>query len=198
MINTSSIYNTDAWKKAREEFIRSRGSVCEMCGRRAGEVVKIKTRKGKEKEVRISLSVHHKDPPPYGLKLYKKIVNQLFRETVGNPKTRDSNPIWAIYEKEARLALGSKANARKIYEYAKKQWSIDNQELVQKKFKEAKQKAQEEYLKLTPENAIVLCQRCHLARERGLRLCPICKTYYYRPSPFYPDACYRCNKEVRT
>ena len=56
---------------------------------------------------------------------------------------------------------------------------------------EYKKMAEAEYMELTPENAMVLCNRCHTARRYGKVLCQRCKENYHNPK--YP-ACYSCSK----
>jgi len=191
----SSVYGTVAWREARARFIESQGGRCMMCGRTEGEIVEITDKNGKTKSVKISLSVHHKVPVPLGLKAYNKIANQLFSETLGKGSKRNSNPEWLALKEEAAEALGPLATSREVNKYAKKLWMQRNKALIQKRYKQYKQQARIDYTNLTPSNAVVLCQRCHLAREKGMLLCPVCKTYYYKPSPKYPAGCYRCNRK---
>ncbi|MGA7798396.1 MAG: hypothetical protein WB986_07235 [Methanoregula sp.] len=65
-----------------------------------------------------------------------------------------------------------------------------------------------DYLEISDDTVIVLCNKCHVAYHNGLHLCPKCKKNYTKPK--YPNnLCYSCfvetpegkkwlkNKEVR-
>ena len=192
-----TIHNTQEWRDARSAFIASRGNKCEICGRQEGDVIRVTDRSGRQRDIKISLSVHHKKRALTGLPLYRKVVSEMFREAVGPPLRRSSSPTWKRLEAKAREAVGYVATDRRVYNYAKKLWALENHDAIKAQYEKKKAEARQAYLSLTPDNAIVLCQRCHIAWEKGLKLCPVCRTYYYRPSPMYPDACYKCNTERR-
>jgi hypothetical protein len=47
-----------------------------------------------------------------------------------------------------------------------------------------------EYLSL--KDCIPLCKRCHFAARKGLKLCPVCKTHYYKPKRGRDPMCWNC------
>lgn len=47
-----------------------------------------------------------------------------------------------------------------------------------------------EYLSL--RGGIPLCQRCHYAAKKGLKLCPLCKKNYYKPKRKREKICWSC------
>ena len=83
---------------------------------------------------------------------------------------------------------------RERQKYLKYQWARQNLETVTRAFKEEKRRILDDYMTLDPEN-IVLCTRCHYAREKGLLICPVCKTGYRKPRN---PTCNKCRPTIKT
>jgi len=67
-----------------------------------------------------------------------------------------------------------------------------HREEIDELYEEYKRQAELEYMELTPETVMVLCNRCHTARRYGKVLCQKCREHYHNPK--YP-MCYHCNKK---
>ena len=57
----------------------------------------------------------------------------------------------------------------------------ENLEAVSAASEEEKRRILADYTELSPKKTIILCNRCHYAREKGLLLCPVCRIRYRRP-----------------
>ena len=165
----SELWKHPTWKEKVNSFIENKS--CEWCGRKVGDTYT--DRKGKKRTV--GLAPHHIERHKWGLPLYKQIVNELFRKWY--------KPTQTIYDVPRSL---SKRESR---DYVKNLWTNDNRDLIQEHFAEAKKKIIDTYIELDKENIIILCTRCHYAREKGLLICPVCRTNYRKKQ--YPT-CYNC------
>ena len=188
----SQIYSTPEWRSARDKFIKDQGGICVYCDRHEGDIVEIEDRKGKIKRVKITLAPHHIKLVPLGLPVYKKLCTQAFSEHFGSNGSRN-NDEWTGLWADAQIILGMYSTPREIRARMKHIWNQKNQDMLKKKYAEYKEQAKLDYLDLTPEKAIIICQRCHYAREHGMVLCQKCKTYYIKANSRY-KTCYRCSK----
>jgi len=186
----SKTWTTKEWREARDGFLE--GKVCEWCGHANKDVIAVRVWKnGKRinetKQVTLHLSPHHRKKTRLGLVPYKRIARQMFKEfKKENPEGYD-----ALYsEAVAGLPYGNNRDILKRMQYL---FSIRNRERIQVRYQEWKQLQERAYVELTPKKAIVLCNRCHKAREEGNVLCKRCGTYYHKPKY---QLCYSCHREV--
>jgi hypothetical protein len=148
------------WRERSRAYVE--GKTCEWCGAKAGD--KYIDSKGRERTV--GLAPHHIEKRRWGLPLYRQVRDRLYRQWL-----KDHDP------GEAPRGLTAREGRR----YLKDQWTRQSLGLISVAFEEEKRRTLAEYTALSPERTIILCNRCHYAREKGLLLCPVCRTRYRRP-----------------
>ena len=166
----SELWKSPVWKKVSKAYIE--GKACEWCGAKAGDTYE--DSKGKTRK--LGLSPHHIDKHKWGLLLYNQVKNTLFTAWLKQNRDHDYEAPRGLSQREKR-------------EYIKNLWARDNVHLISEAFKKEKQKILDTYISLSPENIIILCSKCHYAREKGFLICPTCHKNY-RKSPF--RTCYKC------
>ena len=162
------------WKQKSQEFVS--GKPCAWCGAKLGDTFTDKNGSTR----RVVLTPHHIEKHLWGLKLYNKVASTLFNE-------------WHKYNKDSHTYyLGTGLTKREKQKLLKDKWIATNRPTIQAMFQEERKKIILSYLDLTTETAIVLCTRCHYAREKGWEgICPVCKTNYRKLK--YPT-CSACLK----
>lgn len=162
-LTLSEIWKSPEWKKQAATY--SENKPCAWCGANPGDTYT--TRKGKTRK--LGFSVHHIEKHKWGLSLYNQVKNKLFREYY---KKHISKPVFLF---PAGL---SKTEYRKQTKF---DWEKAHQDEITEAFQEEKTRILRDYMNLTDENAVVLCNRCHYAREKGFVLCKICGKGYHKP-----------------
>ena len=172
----SEIWKSPEWKTQAKKF--SEGKPCAWCGAKPGDTYE--TRKGATRK--LGFSPHHIEKHKWGLPLYNEVKNQMFRDYW---KKKTSQPLFlfpaGLSQKEYR-------------EQTKYGWENTYREVIQANFRAEKQRFLDDYLNLTDENAVVLCSRCHYAREKGMVLCKVCGKGYHKPKY---DRCWDCNQVLK-
>jgi len=168
----SQLWKSPEWKAQSKAF--SEGKPCAWCGAVPGDTYE--TKKGKTRKY--GFAPHHIEKHKWGLPLYNKIKNQLFRDYY---KTLTSGIMFlypaGISQKEYR-------------EQTKFDWEKSHRDEIQAAFQDEKDKILNGYMNLSEENAVILCTRCHYAREKGMVLCKTCGKGYHKPKY---DKCWTCN-----
>ena len=159
-MSLTGLWRSPEWKKRSRAY--TEGKACEWCGARAGD--KYTDSKGKERT--LGLAPHHIEKHKWGLPLYNQVRDRLYRQWL-----KEHSP------GEAPRGL-SERERRSILKY---QWTRQNLEAVTRAFEEEKRRILDDYMTLDPEKTIILCSKCHYAREKGLLICPVCKTRYRKP-----------------
>jgi hypothetical protein len=171
----TELWGSPEWKRLRREYVE--GKACEWCGARAGDTYT--TRKGETRAV--GLAPHHIEKHPWGKTLYRQVRRRLFNKWYSENKALQQYMIPpGLSEREYRKTL----------EY---EWARDNRLEISEAFEEEKRRVLGKYVELTPENVIILCSRCHFAREKGLLICPVCKENH-RQKRY--ATCYRCSRKT--
>lgn len=172
----SELWKSPEWKKASREYLE--GKACEWCGAHAGDTYE--DSKGKTRK--LGLSPHHIEKHKWGLPLYNQVKNSLFTAWLKKNRDHDYEVPRSLTEKEKR-------------EYVKNLWAKDNGTIISETFEAEKHKILDTYINLSPENIIILCSRCHYAREKGWIICPECHKNYRKP--MFPT-CSDCAKKRRS
>jgi hypothetical protein len=89
----------------------------------------------------------------------------------------------------ARSELHEGVEEKDILKRLRFKWEERHRPEIKAKYDAYRKSAELDYLELTPKKTIVLCNRCHYARERGLVLCRVCGEHYHKPK--YP-MCLEC------
>ena len=175
-ITLSELWKSPEWRKQAQAF--SEDKPCAWCGAKPGDTYT--TRKGSTRK--LGFSVHHIEKHKWGLSLYNHVKNKLFREYYHALTSK----ITFMYP------IGfSKKEYRKQTKY---EWENTHRDEIKTTFQIEKERILNDYLNLTPENAVVLCSRCHYAREKGMVLCKICGEGYHRPKY---SRCWNCNQTLK-
>lgn len=180
-------YDKDEWKRRSAAFIEQQGGACEWCGLKPGDVYV--DSKGKERKIR-SLSSHHRKKIPLGLGVYKKLATKFFRDYFKRGAHQEE---WDRLWEETESELHEYVEKKDIRARVRFKWDQEHRQDLDELYEDYKKWAEEEYLDLTPEKALVLCNRCHYAREKGLVICSRCLKKYHKPQ--YP-MCSTCWKEA--
>jgi len=149
------LWASPEWKARSRAYVQ--GKACEWCGARAGD--RYTDSAGRKRTV--GLAPHHVEKHKWGLPLWRQVRDRLYARWL-----KDHDP------GEAPRGL----SARETKRYHKDRWTRGHLELINVAFEEEKRRIIKDYLELSPEKIIVLCGRCHYAREKGLLICPECKT----------------------
>jgi len=169
----SEIWKSPEWKAQAVAF--KEGKPCAWCRAKPGDTYTTKSKKSRK----FGFSVHHIEKHKWGLSLYNQVKNKMFRKYW---QDKTSKPLF----------LFPTGLSRKEYrEQLKYEWENSHKEDIQTAFQEKKELIINDYLNLTEENAVVLCNRCHYARERGMVLCKICGKGYHKPKY---DRCWKCSQ----
>jgi hypothetical protein len=171
-----STWNKEEWKKRSKAFVE--GKTCEWCGAENGDTYT--DRKGKTRNKH--LTPHHRDPPKLGLRAYKKIATKFYREH------KDEH---SQLRAQAIEGLGDRVEEKDLRKRVRFLFDEAHREEIDELYQEYKRRVEEEYMDLTPEKIMVLCNRCHTARKYGKVLCRKCRENYHNPK--YPT-CYTCAK----
>ena len=183
-----SSWNKDEWKERSDAF--KEGKVCEWCSAKTGD--EYATGKGKTKKK--YLTVHHRNPPKLGRQAYRKIANKFHREYFANnqEELKERLKELAGLREQAVKDLGPHIEEKDLKKRIRYIFDGAHRAEIDELYEEYKRQAELEYMTLTPETAMVLCNRCHTARRYGKVLCQKCKEHYHNPK--YP-MCYHCNKK---
>ena len=168
----SELWKSPEWKAKSKEF--SEGKPCAWCDAKPGDTYE--TRKGNLRKY--GFSPHHIEKHKWGLPLYNQVKNQLFREHYKELTSK------VLFLYPAHL---SKKEHR---EQEKGKWEKQYSEVIQDHFLDEKKRILNDYLNLSEENALILCTRCHYAREKGMVLCKTCGKSYHKPKY---DQCWSCS-----
>jgi len=172
----SAIWKSPEWKAQAKAF--SEGKPCAWCGAQPGDTYT--TRKGATRK--LGFSVHHIEKHKWGLHLYTQIKNRLFRE------------YYKALTSKFTFMYPPGLSKKEFREQTKFEWGKEHREEITVAFQAEKENIFNDYLNLTDENAVVLCSRCHYARERGMVLCKICGNGYHKPKY---DRCWKCNQVLK-
>jgi len=167
------IWKSPEWKAQAKAF--SEGKICAWCGAKPGDTYT--SRKGKT--CKLGFSVHHLEKHKWGLPLYNQVKNKLFREYYRDLKSKPD------FKYPIEFSKRTFANRIKF------DWFQSNKDEIQANFQKEKERIIKDYMNLTDENAVVLCNKCHYARHKGLILCKKCKKNYHKTK--YAQ-CYECRK----
>lgn len=180
MNNTKKFYQTKEWKKVSKSY--TEGKTCEWCGRKSGDIITFGDRK-----IRLSLVPHHREKAKFGLRVYKRLATAYFKKYFKDNAHRDEyTSLWL----EASNSLIHKAEDKDIQKRLRYLWDQKHLDELTEIYDNYKEEKRREYMILNPDTAIILCNRCHYARERGLVLCKVCNLKYHKPR--YPT-CYECS-----
>ena len=178
MSSISHSWNSPDWRQKRTELL-TKIPFCQWCGKKDGEIYT--DTDGKLHKV--SLSVHHIERPKYGLGLYRKVAAKLFN-------IYSKTPDFQTDIDKTRVAAPLGLKQKEILEITKGRWQRDNKTFIKESYDLEKAKIIEGYTNFEEDEVLVLCNRCHYAREKGLVLCKVCKSKYHKP--IY-DMCWTCS-----
>lgn len=187
-----------AWRKQREKLLE--GATCAWCG--SAE----------------NLVVHHTHETRNTLKrIARPIIRDLIREKVDSGEVNSTKTVLTFICPECGSSQDVKGSVTTTCKNCRTRVKLDQVEMIEvsrpnyyigregyKEFLkqyaseiEARVKAQSgttldepEYTDLEQET-VILCNRCHLALHKGMRLCPVCKQRYTRYG-----SCYTCLPEA--
>lgn len=180
MRDDKKFYQTKEWKKASRSYTEDK--TCEWCGRKSGDIVIVGDR-----EIKISLVPHHREKAKFGLRVYKRLATVYFKEYFKKGAHSDEyNALWI----EAKTSLIPGAEDKDTRKRLRFLWDQKHRGELDEIYGRYKEEKKREYMILNPGTAIILCNRCHYAREKGLILCKICNLNYHKPQ--YPT-CYNCS-----
>lgn len=187
-----SSWNKEEWKERSRAFVE--GKTCEWCDAKAGDTYTDRKDKIRKKH----LTPHHRNPPKLGLPAYRKIANRFHREYFAkgahSEEFKERLRELAGLRSQAVEELGDKVEEKDLKKRIRFIFDEAHREEIDALYGEYTKAAEKEYMKLTPETAMVLCNRCHTARRYGKVLCSRCRENYH--SPKYPT-CYSCSSEGR-
>lgn len=183
------IYETAEWKAKARAYVE--GKPCEWCGRHAGDVVEVEDRKGNLKRITLKIAPHHRKKIEMGLMVNKRLANQFYREHFKGGANRDE---YDALRAQAVSELPERVEEKDIKARLRFIFDKNHRDELDAQYEEYKKWAEEEYMDLRPEKTVILCNRCHWAREKGMVLCLECNHYYRDPR--YPT-CYKCLQKTR-
>ncbi len=179
MVN-KKFYQTKEWKKTSQTYTKNK--TCEWCGRKSGDIVTIGDR-----EIKLSLVPHHRERAKFGLRVYKRLATAYFKEYFKDGTHIDEyTTLW----NGAKMSLITGVEDKDIRKRLRYLWDQTHRGELDKIYSDYKEEKKREYMVLNPDTAIILCNRCHYAREKGLVLCKTCSLKYHKPQ--YPT-CYDCS-----
>jgi len=173
----SELWKSKEWKKRSREYVD--GKPCSWCGAVNGDTYM--TTSGKTRK--LGLSPHHIEKHKWGLPLYNQVKNRI------------ANHWYKMNRHSHGYEVPTGLSQRETKEYLKNQYINDNIDFIKQQFEETKQIILKQYIDLKQEYIIVLCTRCHFAREKGLVLCKECKKGYHKPKF---ERCWTCSKNVHS
>lgn len=182
-MSEKKFYQTKEWRELSRAYVKDKS--CEWCGRKSGDIVKISW-KDKKKEIKISLSVHHREKQKFGLQVYKRLATKYFKDYFRGGNTTEHMGLY-IEAKKSLIPGAEDKDLKKRVRFLFDQKHRDTLDQIYQDYKDEKKR---EYMVLNPETAIILCNRCHYAREKGLILCKICRIKYHKPRY---SMCYNCH-----
>ncbi len=153
----SELWQSPAWKTAAREFIKNKP--CSWCGVKPGDTYK--TRKGKTRKC--GFAPHHIEKHKWGLPLYNQVKNRMFRD------------YYKAFTSRIMFMYPPNLSKKEHRQQEKTKWENTTREAIQANFRAEKTRILDDYRVLTDENAVVLCNQCHYARENGLILCKKCE-----------------------
>ena len=87
-----------------------------------------------------------------------------------------------IYGAEAVLALVTKVEEKDIKANIRFNWDNNHRQEIRDCYDAYLDEAEQVYLNLTNENAMVLCKRCHYYRhKKKMVICKTCRKGYHKP-----------------
>jgi len=175
-MSLSELWKSQEWKKASKTFIEDKP--CAWCGAKPGDTYE--TKKGSIRK--LGFAPHHVEKHKWGLPLYNEVKNRLFA-VYWRKKT--SAPFFM-----QPVGLSTK----EYREQSKRGWENDHREHIASEFEVEKNRIHEEYKNLSEDHIVVLCTRCHYARENGMVLCKKCGKNYHKPKY---DQCWKCNNDLK-
>lgn len=174
-------YQTKEWEETSRSYTKDK--TCEWCGRKSGDIITFGDRK-----IKLSLVPHHREKAKFGLRVYKRLGTAYFKEYFKKGAHSDEyTALWA----EGKNSLIASAEDKDIRERLRYLWDQEHRSELDEIYDRYKEEKKREYMILNPDTAIILCNRCHYARERRLILCKVCNLKYHKPR--YPT-CYGCSK----
>jgi len=171
-MSLSDLWKSPEWKKASKEF--TEGKPCAWCGAEPGDTYE--TRNGSIRK--LGFSPHHVEKHKWGLPLYNQVKNKLFSE------------YWRDKQNQPMFMVPLRVSRKEYRDQQKYKWENENRDTIKAKFEEEKQHILNEYSNLSEDHIVVLCSKCHYAREKGMVLCKTCGKGYHRPKY---DQCWNCN-----
>jgi len=171
----SELWKSPEWKAQAKTF--SEGKPCTWCGAQPGDTYT--TRKGDTRK--LGFSPHHIEKHKWGLPLYNQVKNRLFGE------------YYKALTSKFTFMYPPGLSKKEHREQTKFEWKKTHREEITVAFQAEKERIINDYLNLTDENAVVLCSRCHYAREKGMILCKVCGEGYHKPKY---DRCWSCNQGI--
>lgn len=154
-------WKTDAWKKKRDELIKNKG--CEWCGSTE------------------DLSVAHKEKALSYYQDYRIVSGELWRTLI-------SQGVYSEPEREE--GEGDCDYRRRVI--AKLQENRESfgrryREEIEEAVRTKRQKDFEKYMSL--EGVLILCKKCHLAYDKSMVLCTVCRKAHHDPKY---EMCWYC------
>lgn len=177
-------YQTKEWKELSRAYVENKE--CEWCHREAGDIVFVR-----DKTIKLFLVPHHREKAKFGLRVYKRLATAYFKQYFKDNAHRDEYTSLWLKASNSLISGAEDKDKRKRLRFLWDQKHLDELSDIYEAYKEERNK---EYLTLNPDTVIILCNRCHYAREKGLILCKICNLRYQKPQ--YPT-CYNCRRKPR-
>ena len=172
-MSLSELWKSQEWKKASKTFIEDKP--CAWCGAKPGDTYE--TKKGSIRK--LGFAPHHVEKHKWGLPLYNEVKNNLF------------SAIWKKKTASISFMPPIGVSVKEYRDQVKREWENCNRELIASEFDIEKNRILDEYKNLSDEHIVVLCTRCHYARENGVILCKKCGKNYHKPKY---DQCWNCSQ----
>jgi hypothetical protein len=169
----SELWKSPEWKQASAKFIE--GKPCAWCGAKQGDTYT--TKNGSIRK--LGFAPHHIEKHRWGLPLYNQVKHRLF------------NQYWKDKQSKPLFLFPPGLSGKEYREQVKADWERNNKEYIKEVFEAEKQRIMDQYINLNDEHIVVLCTRCHYAREKGLVLCKVCGKGYHKPKY---EQCWSCNR----
>jgi len=166
------------WKRRAKAF--KEGKPCAWCGAKPGDTyVTWKAKKTR----RLGFSVHHIEKHPWGKTLRKREETRLF------------NAWWKTHKNDHGYEMLPGLSGSTVRASVKRLWVRDHSHEITEAFLEAKRLILLDYITLTPEKNMVLCQKCHHHYEKKNEVLCSCGRGYYNPRKHIH--CWQCNEDMK-
>ena len=201
-------WQTAIWKKKRDEFLK--GKSCEWCGSEKNLVIhhaqhfhglkeykkcitrfmqEYFARKDREEEKQRLLGEANKDVSQTYEHLCPICGSSAYARKTVSPKYKCKK---CGAETDTPVKILSHTTQNLVRKNLRFLFFKQHKEEIDRFFAQQKEMADEEYRSF--KDVMILCNRCHYAKEKGMVLCEVCKRRYHKPKY---GKCWECFQKTK-